>query len=71
MINLDVLESKDITLPTKVHVVKPIHNSHVQMWELDHKEGWLPKNWFFRIVVLEKTLKNPLDCKEAKPINAK
>ena len=34
-------------------------SSHVWMWELDHKEGWLLKNWFFWIVVLEKTLENP------------
>ena len=38
--------------------------SHVQMWELDHKEGWGPKNWCFQTVVLEKTLESPLDCKE-------
>ena len=34
------------------------------MWELDHKEGWTPKNWYFRTVVLEKTLESPLDSKE-------
>ena len=41
------------------------------MWELDQKEGWAPKNWCFWIVVLEKTLKNPLDCKEIKSVNPK
>ena len=41
------------------------------MWELDHKEGWVLKNWCFWITVLEKTLENPLDCKEIKPINLK
>ena len=41
------------------------------MWELDHKEGWAPKNWFFWILVLEKTLGNPLDSKEIKPVNPK
>ena len=41
------------------------------MWELHHKEGWVPKNWCFRIVVLEKTHESPLDCKEIKPINPK
>ena len=46
-------------------------SSHVWMWELDHKEGWVPKNWCFQIVVLEKTLWNPLDCKEIKPVNPK
>ena len=38
------------------------------MWELDHEEGWTPKNWHFRIVVLEKALESPLDSK-IKPIN--
>ena len=44
-------------------------SSHIQMWELDLKEGWTPKNWCFWIVVLEKTLESPLDHKEIKPIN--
>ena len=43
--------------------------NHVRMWELDHKEGWAPKNWCFRTVVLAKTLKSPWDCKEIKPVN--
>ena len=46
-------------------------SSHVQIWELDHKEGWVPKNWCFWTVVLEKTLERPLDCKEIKPVNSK
>ena len=46
-------------------------SSHVQVWELDHKEDWAPKNWCFRIVVLENTLESPLDCKEIKPVNSK
>ena len=41
------------------------------MWELDHKEGWAPKNWCFRTVVLEKILESPLDCKELKPVHPK
>ena len=41
------------------------------MWELDGKEGWVLKNWCFQIVVLEKTLESPLDCKEIKPVNPK
>ena len=41
------------------------------MWELNYKESWAPKNWSFRIVVLEKTLQSPLDCKEIKPVNPK
>ena len=59
MINLDrLLKSRDITLPTKVHLVKVtfFSSSHVWMWELDHKESWAPKNWCFWTVVLEKTL---------------
>ena len=38
------------------------------MWELGYKEGWIPKNWCFQIVVLKKTLERPLDSKEVKPI---
>ena len=45
-------------------------SSHVWMWELDHKESWAPKNWYFWTVVLEKTLESPLDCK-IKPVNPK
>ena len=41
-------------------------SSHVWMWELDHKEGWVPKNWCFQTVVLERTLESPLDCTEIK-----
>ena len=41
------------------------------MWELDHKEGWVPKSWFFQIVVLEKTLERPLHHKEIKSVNPK
>ena len=41
------------------------------MWELDHKEGWELKNWGFQTVVLEKTLKSPLDSEEVKPVNSK
>ena len=41
------------------------------MWELGHKEGWAPKNRCFWIVILEKTLDSPLDCKNIKPVNPK
>ena len=41
------------------------------MWELDYKESWAPKNWFFWTVVLEKTLQSPLDWKEIQPVHAK
>ena len=45
-------------------------NSHVRMWELDHKEGWVLKNWCFWTVVLEKTLESPLDCREIQPVSS-
>ena len=48
-----------------------ISSSHVQMWELDHKEGWAPKNWCFWTVVLEKTLESPLDCKQIQLVHPK
>ena len=46
-------------------------SNHVWMWELDHKEGWAPKNWCFCIVVMEKTLESPLDCKEIQQVHPK
>ena len=46
-------------------------SSHVLMWELDYKESWVPKNWCFWAVVLEKTLESPLACKDLKPVNPK
>ena len=46
-------------------------SSHVWIWELDHKESWAPKNWWFWTVVLEKTLESPLDCKEIQPVHPK
>ena len=44
---------------------------HVWMWELDYKESWVPKNWCFWTLMLEKTLESSLDCKEIKPVNPK
>ena len=46
-------------------------SSHVWMWELDCEGSWVPKNWCFWTVVLEKTLESPLDCKEIQPVNPK
>ena len=46
-------------------------SSPIRMWELDHKEGWMPKNWCLWIIVLEKTLESLSDRKEIKPINPK
>ena len=46
-------------------------SSHTWMWELDHKESWALKNWYFWTAVLEKTLESPLDCKEIQPVHPK
>ena len=77
--NLDsIFKSRDITLPTKVclsqsYLVKTtgFSSSYVWMWELDHKESWVSKNWCLWTVVLEKTVKSPLDYKEIKLVNTK
>ena len=74
MTNLDsILKSRGISLPTKVCLVKALvfFSSHVWMWELDYKENWVMKNWYFWTIVLEKTLESPLDCKEIQPVNPK
>ena len=74
MTNLDrILKSRDITLPVKVRLGQSygFSSSHVWMWELDHKESWAQKNWCFWTVVLEKTLKSPLDFKEFQPVHPK
>ena len=50
-------KNRVIILVTKVHIVKDgFSSSHVQMWDLDNEEGWVPKNWCFWTLVLEKTL---------------
>ena len=72
--NLDgILKSQDITLPTKVRVVKAMvfSSNHVWMWELDHKEGRVLKNWCFQVVVLEKTPESHSNCKQIKLVNPK
>ena len=73
MTNLDsILKSKDITLPTKVCLVKAMVFPVVMYGcERDHNEGWAPKNWCFWTVVLEKTLESPLDSKRINPVNPK
>ena len=67
MTNLDsILKSRDITLPTKVHLVKAM-----AFPELNYTESWAPKNWCFWTVVLEKILESPLYCKEIQPVHPK
>ena len=46
-------------------------SGHIWMWELDCEESWVPKNWCFWTVVLEKTLESPLDSKEVQPVHTK
>ena len=73
MTNLDsVLKSRDITLLTTIHSqCCGLPSGHIQLWELDHKEGRAPKNRCLWTVVLEKTPESPLDSKEIKPANLK
>ena len=75
MTNLDsILKSRDITadrgLCSQSYGFSCSRVSHVWIWELNHKEGWVPKNWCFWIVVPEKTLESSLNCK-IKPVNQK
>ena len=73
MKNIDsTLKCRCITSNKSLHSqIYGFPSSHVQIWVLDHKEGWTSKNWCTQIVVLEKTLESPLDCKEIKPVNPK
>ena len=74
MTNLEsIFKSRDITLLTKVCLVKAMvfSSSQVWMWDWTIKESWVLKNRCFWIVVLEKTLESPLDYKEIKPVNPK
>ena len=70
-----IVKSRDITLPTKIHLVKamvfPAVMYGCESWELGYKESWAPKNCCFWTVVLEKTLESPLDCKEIQPVHPK
>ena len=74
--NLDsILKSRDITLPTKFCLVKamvfPVVMYGCESWtsQSNCEESWVPQNWCFWTVVLEKTLESPLDCKDMKPVN--
>ena len=74
MTNLDIiLKSRDITLPTKVCVVKAMFFScsHVWMWELDYKESWALKYWCIWTMVLENTLESPWNFREIQPVHPK
>ena len=77
MANLDsILKSRDITLPTKVCLVKamvlPVVMYGYESWTNSlNRESWAPKHWCFWTVVLEKTLESPLACKKIQPVNAK
>ena len=73
MTNLNsILKSRDITLPTKVHLVKAmVFQSSCMNVRVSYKESWVAKNWCFWTVVLEKTLESPLDCKEIQPVHPK
>ena len=67
-----IIKSRDITLLTKVHLVKAMVFPVIMYeCELDYKESWMLKNWCFWTVVLENTFVSPLDCKEFKPVNPK
>ena len=59
-------------MSTNVHQVKAmVFPVGMYGWELDYKESWTPKNWCFWIVVSEKTLEGPLDCKKIQPVHPK
>ena len=67
-----ILKSKDITLLTKVCSQSyGFSSNHVCIWELDHEKDWVLKNWCFGIVLLGKSLGNPLTSKEIKPVSPK
>ena len=66
-----IFKSRDITNKGPSSQGYGFSSGHVWMWELDYKESWVPKNWCFWTVVLEKTLENPLDFKEIQPVHPK
>ena len=72
MINLgSVLKNRDITLPTKVCIVKPMVFPVVKYGCESYKESWAPKNWCFWTMVLKETLESPLDYKEIQLVHPK
>ena len=72
MTNLDsILKSRDITNKGSSGQSYGFSSSHVWFWEFDYKESWVPKNWCFWTMVLEKTLETLLDCEEIQPVHPK
>ena len=73
MTNLEsMLKRRDIAMPTGLCSQScGFSSSHVWMWQLDHKENWVLKNWCFLTVMLVKTLESHLDSKEIQPVNSK
>ena len=72
MTNLDsVFKSRDFVNKGLSSQGCSFSSGRVWMWELDCEESWVPKNWWFWTVVLEKTLESPLDCKEIQPVHPK
>ena len=71
MTNLDsIFKSRDVTNKGLSSQGYGFSSGHVWMWDLDCGESWVPKNWCFWTVVLEKTLESPLDCKEIQPVHS-
>ena len=54
-----------------ISLLTPVFGVMYRLWELNYEESWAPKNWCFLIVVLEKTLESPLDCKEIQTVHPK
>ena len=72
MTNLDsILKIRDIANKGPSSLGYGFSSNYVWMWELNYKESWALKNWYFWTLVLEKTLESPLDCKEIQPVHPK
>ena len=76
--SIQVTITKSLEMTKPLEISRPLSSqsydfssSHVWMWELDHKKNWVPKNWCFWTVVLEKVLESPLDCKEIQLVHPK
>ena len=73
--SLSITNSQSLLKLMPIESVMPsiflLYSKVTQLWELDYKESWVPKNGCFWTVVLEKTLESPLDCKEIQPVYPK